>query len=48
MYLRFKNDIKEERIYDNRRSSQILFQATINCMALNNRYRHMRDGNNDM
>ena len=44
MYRRFKKDIKEEKVYDNRRSSQILFQSRVNCMALNNRYRHIRDG----
>ena len=44
IYRRFKKDIKEEKIYDNKRSSQIMFQARVNCMALNNRYRHMRDG----
>ena len=44
IYRRFKKEIREERIYDNRRSSEILFQARVNCMALNNRYRHMRGG----
>ena len=41
MYKRFKKKVKEEKIYDNRRESEILFQARANCLALNNRYRHI-------
>ena len=35
--------MKEDR-YDNRRPSQILFQARANCMALNERNRHREGG----
>ena len=44
IYRTFKNKVEEDRIYDNRRSSQILFLARANCMAITNRYRHIEGG----
>ena len=41
MYKRFKRRVGEDKIYDNRRESEILFQARTNCMRLNNMFRHI-------
>ena len=41
MYKRFKRRKGEDVIYDNRRESEILFQARTNCLKLNNRFRHI-------
>ena len=41
MYKRFKRKVGEDKIYDNRRESEILFQARTNCLRLNNRFRHI-------
>ena len=40
IYRRFKKRIKDERIYDNRRSSELLFRARSNTLALNIENRH--------
>ena len=41
MYKRFKKMVGEDKIYDNRRESEILFQTRTNCLRLNNRFRHI-------
>ena len=44
VYRSNKKEIKEDKIYDNSRAAQILFQARANCMALNERNRHTEGG----
>ena len=46
IYKRFKKGIKDERIYDNRRSSDLLFRARSNTLALNIEKRH-KGGNTE-
>lgn len=41
VYRQWKKEIKEEQIYDNRRSSEILFRARSNSLKLEDRKRHM-------
>ena len=41
IYKKYKKEIKEDRIYNNKMSSKILFQARANCMGINNRFRHV-------
>ena len=41
IYKKFKYKIKEEKCYDNRESSKVLFQARANCMTINYRHRHI-------
>lgn len=40
LYRNWKKEMAEEKIYDNRPSSQILFKARTNNLRLNNRNRH--------
>ena len=40
VYRKFKRRIEDERIYDNRKSSEILFRARSNTMALDTEKRH--------
>ena len=40
MYRKYKKNIKQEKIYDNRWSSVLLFQARVNMMELNYTKRH--------
>ena len=42
MYKRFKERVGGDKIYDNRRESEILFQTRTNCLRLNNRFRHIQ------
>ena len=42
VYRKFKRRIEDERIYDNRKSSEILFRARSNTLALNTEKRHNR------
>ena len=44
IYRENKKEVKEDKVYDNRKPSQILFQARANCMALNERNRHREGG----
>ena len=44
IYRENKREVKEGKVYDNRRSSQILFQARANSMRLNERNRHREEG----
>ena len=37
MYRKYKKNIKQEKIYDNRWSSVLLFQARVNMMELNDK-----------
>jgi hypothetical protein len=46
IYRRFKKGIKDEGIYDNRPSSELLFRARSNTLALNTDNRH-RGGNTE-
>ena len=43
-YKKYKTEIKEDKIYDNGRPAQILFQARANNMALNEKNRHREGG----
>ena len=40
LYRRYKGVIREERIYDNRYSSELLYGARANALGLNDRRRH--------
>ena len=40
IYRKFKKGIRDERIYDNRKSSELLFRARSNTLALNIEKRH--------
>ena len=40
MYRKYKKKIKEEKLYDNRWSLVLLFQARVNMMELNDERRH--------
>ena len=44
IYRENKKEVKEDRIYDNGRPAQILFQARANNMALNEKNRHGEEG----
>ena len=44
IYRNHKKEIKEDRIYDNGRPAQILFQARANNVALNEKNRHIEGG----
>ena len=44
IYRENKKEVKEDRIYDNGRPAQILFQARANNMALNEKNRHREEG----
>ena len=42
IYEEEKKEIKEELMYDNRPSSEIMYRARANCLKLNDRNRHQR------
>ena len=44
IYRENKTEVREDRIYDNGRPAQILFQARANNMALNEKNRHREEG----
>ena len=46
-YYSRKKEIKEEKIYDNRGSSVLLFRARANILGLNDRKRHLEEGRDD-
>ena len=41
IYKKYKKEIMEDRIYNNKMSLKILFQARANCIGTNNRFRHV-------
>lgn len=43
MYRAFKTDIGDENLYDNRRSSELLYLARTNALELNRRTRYKRE-----